>query len=1206
MGSTGLPSTIQSSHVLNHRADSDDMNLNPSPTRSAKSQVTDHSHPGTHPSSDTLALGSDDFRHSPSPMPLKTPTTASGSCIVVDLPRRNDQDEGRDHETQRQRIGSGYRRQSSGSSPEDVQSAHMPRPRRNRQRLVVEIPLLPLSTLYTYAHQAGAAVPNAKSRARLLVASSDRSDSLALESLSSPSSSAGPSRDKMNRGWKVRSSPSDPLAEVNGETNVFNERSPSVGFSDETGSFTDDSDSDPIALRRSDRAGAKEAGRRSEGKISSRTRAKRPAKMSRSSPISFSDSGSSVIAYAHPVRSSTYAKDNARNRGLPISSSSSYGRKQSFSDSDDDFDMIGEEEDRLEASDESDYGRTRGGNSKGKGRTSKRIAETDVHEDVVYNHRPFCEKCSREPADDILANALAKKSRGKKKRKRDEDRISDDELADSLEGWLECKTCCVSSHWGCLLPQQKKDVLLELASQEGPPAPGQKLRRSLKIDESFDFTCAKCAVSASCFVCQDQGYSAGKGEREHKDHGKSVVPTNDEDDHYDSKPEEKAGEDEKPPLFRCLRCRQSVHYEHLEIPRSLGDRPQLKDIAYHYQNSSKGGQAWFCHLCRSWIWTVDIIIAWRPSPADIQEPELDEDEKANWKDPLPREYLVKWTSRGFRHVTWVPHAWLQVTTAGKLRHFLEHGPALDLVTDETLAARGDEMAQPTIAALTAEEDKSASTKRHTHGPTEDIKKEWKGIGPGPEAEAEASLPVEWSTVDRVLDIMLLPPAKKVAALSQKNVQRRGQRIMSESGSESSGQSQQDRENGRSSPADEMRIRLGLKDGQQPPSDMLMAIDEYEQSARRVLNADDVDEVAGLITWCFVKWDDLQYDQSTWDTPPPATSSLYPAFKRALARFLQARRVDIPVLSPAQARERDLNAEKAYVPPKEQPDCVVGGTLMPFQMEGFQWLLYKHFRRESCILADDMGLGKTVQIASVLGYLGSSKLHVYPCLVVVPNSTITNWVREFEKWVPHMRVVPYYGEAASRKIISKYELYHQGMQGKAAGLKAHIVLTTYDMITGSEFRVFSGIPRWEVLCIDEGQRLKSDSNLIFNRLKTLKTVHRILLTGTPLNNNLRELFNLLNFLDPATFSDLHELEARFADLNEALVQELHEIIKPYILRRIKADVLKLPPKIEIIVPISLSPIQKQVYKSVFERNAELIQAIIQARKKRLKGFTASRA
>nr|KIR49743.1 hypothetical protein I312_00833 [Cryptococcus bacillisporus CA1280] len=163
-----------------------------------------------------------------------------------------------------------------------------------------------------------------------------------------------------------------------------------------------------------------------------------------------------------------------------------------------------------------------------------------------------------------------------------------------------------------------------------------------------------------------------------------------------------------------------------------------------------------------------------------------------------------------------------------------------------------------------------------------------------------------------------------------------------------------------------------------------------------------------------------------------------------------------------------------------------------------------------------------------------------------------------------------------------------------------------MITSSEFRVFSAIPRWEVLCVDEGQRLKSDNSKIFNNLKTLNSVHRILLTGTPLNNNIRELFNLLNFLDQDSFKDLESMEQEYADLNEAKIQKLHQMIKPYILRRIKADVLNLPPKltlgfvvgqVEIIVPISLTPLQKQMYKGIFENHADIIQDILKARQKR---------
>jgi SNF2 family DNA or RNA helicase len=195
--------------------------------------------------------------------------------------------------------------------------------------------------------------------------------------------------------------------------------------------------------------------------------------------------------------------------------------------------------------------------------------------------------------------------------------------------------------------------------------------------------------------------------------------------------------------------------------------------------------------------------------------------------------------------------------------------------------------------------------------------------------------------------------------------------------------------------------------------------------------------------------------------------------------------------------------------------------------------------------------------------------------------------------------------------------------------SHVILTTYDVITGGDFSIFRNIPRWEMLVVDEGQRrklshsgldkaddvVKSDSNLIFNRLKTLNTVHRILLTGTPLNNNLRELFNLLNFLDPVNFKyvclflpisfttfssytfflyyppilsshtilprslsvhppcflhlrfrNLADLEERFSDLNETLLGELHDMIQPYILRRIKADVLRLPPKVSYLIMI----------------------------------------
>ncbi|KAK8858701.1 hypothetical protein IAR55_002930 [Kwoniella newhampshirensis] len=1103
------------------------------------------------------------------------------------------------------------------------QSRDRSQPRRKGEPTVV-IPLFPLSKIYSYAHPSSSSVPTTFSRRKLPMISS------AASSSRSPSSIriTGAKRKRRVSG----SSASYGLDHGDDGENVLEVSSDSEGEEEEEDNSgdTESEGSDGVALRRSRRGRAattrKGKEREEAGRISERTRLRQPFTRRSISILSLDSENSEpsrqrrmTLRKMQPrptARILSRRRDDSDEDQLQIvSSSSAFGEEES-------------EVDELES--ESNFDDTSESESKNKRRGKKKPTRSGrkpkVEDNVIYNHRPWCEKCSRGPADDLLERALARKKKGNRKRKKDEDRISDEELAESLEGWLECNKCVVASHWGCLNANSRKEVLHMLLDQEGPPAPGEKPRRSVKIDESTKFTCPRCEADPKCFVCHEEKLlkpielainSEGikidikevdvngdrKGKRKEKEKEEEKKKEKDQPEHEKmdlDKPDitqEDEDDEEDKIQFRCWRCKRCAHYEHLEAPASLQTRPRLAEIADHYQRNTEEGSAWICHDCREWVWAVDSIIAWRPSPADATEPALEPDEKANWKDTLPREYLVKWMGRGFRHVTWVPHSWLQITTAPKLRIFLEKGPSLDLVTDETLAARGDDMAQPTIANVMEAEDMASGPSRATHARGERGRDEWIGAGPGPEATAR--LPVEWSTIDRVLEVMLLPPPKG----KKQTLQHRERRVLSVSASTSGRSSPLPTDTGgrtsqaQPSQVEETRAKLGVKDGIQPPPEMRMEIDEWERRSGRELQGNDVDEIAGLVSWCLVKWDDLQYDQSSWDTPPLTTSSLYPAYKRALARFLASRRVNIPVLSTAQCRQRDADAARAFVPPQEQPDCIVGGKLMPFQMEGFQWLLYKHFRRESCILADDMGLGKTIQIASVLGYLGSDEHHIYPSLVIVPNSTITNWVREFEKWVPHIRVVPYYGEAASRKIINKYELFHKGMQGKAAGLKAHIVLTTYDIITGSDFRVFANIPRWEVLCIDEGQRLKSDDSLIFNRLKTLNSVHRILMTGTPLNNNLRELFNLLNFLDPSTFKDLWDLEQRFDNLNEGLIQELHEMIKPYILRRIKADVLKLPPKIEIIVPISLSPLQKQVYKGIYEKNADVIQAILQARQKK---------
>jgi chromodomain-helicase-DNA-binding protein 4 len=147
--------------------------------------------------------------------------------------------------------------------------------------------------------------------------------------------------------------------------------------------------------------------------------------------------------------------------------------------------------------------------------------------------------------------------------------------------------------------------------------------------------------------------------------------------------------------------------------------------------------------------------------------------------------------------------------------------------------------------------------------------------------------------------------------------------------------------------------------------------------------------------------------------------------------------------------------------------------------------------------------------------------VFPILVVVPNATISNWIREFSRWAPHVRAVQYNGSDASRQVIRQYELYHENpAKSGRPEPKFHVLVATYEAVTNpKEFsQVYARIKRWEVLIVDEGQRrmykfpqwsysdnpmiVKSDSSLLFRRLSELNTEHRVIMTGTPLNNNVR--------------------------------------------------------------------------------------------------------
>lgn len=339
---------------------------------------------------------------------------------------------------------------------------------------------------------------------------------------------------------------------------------------------------------------------------------------------------------------------------------------------------------------------------------------------------------------------------------------------------------------------------------------------------------------------------------------------------------------------------------------------------------------------------------------------------------------------------------------------------------------------------------------------------------------------------------------------------------------------------------------------------------------------------------YVKYKGLSYEDAVWEAPPNTNEAeRYNDFHSAYADWVLGHYVHVPkkaLLEKRLKQMRRMNFNK--LERKKQPSTLTGGELMGYQMEGLNWLYYKWFKGQNAILADEMGLGKTIQVIAFFATL-IQDYGCYPFLIVAPHSTCTNWRREIKMWVPSLRVVTYYGSSAARQIAQDYEMFTDNN----ADLHCHIVVTSYESMNDAKVkRTLAGVP-WAGLVADEGQRLKNDKSMIYNTMSAIHFPFKVLLTGTPLQNNIRELFNILQFLDPS--HDAESLEKQYAELTNDGVAELHEMIRPSFLRRTKAQVLRfLPPLAQIIIPVSMSTVQKKLYKSILAKNPQLISAIFQ--------------
>lgn len=362
--------------------------------------------------------------------------------------------------------------------------------------------------------------------------------------------------------------------------------------------------------------------------------------------------------------------------------------------------------------------------------------------------------------------------------------------------------------------------------------------------------------------------------------------------------------------------------------------------------------------------------------------------------------------------------------------------------------------------------------------------------------------------------------------------------------------------------------------------------KYSEQQRNRTQKDDFARI-DKVTEAYVKFEGLPYEESVWETPPEPGSERWDDFKRAYDDWVRRDYIHVPDQNVLKKHLVDVRKQNfSTIAQDAQPDSMVGGDIMEFQKDGLNWLCYMWFKQQNAILADEMGLGKTIQVIGLFATL--IQYHkCWPFLVVAPNPTCPNWRKEIKKWVPSIRVVTYFGSSASRKLAQEYEMFNEGSKD----LRCHVVVTSYEAIVDDNSRkVLSKIP-WAGLVVDEGQRLKNDKSQIYDSLSRIQFPFKLLLTGTPLQNNTRELFNLLQFCDPSVNAE--RLEAEYGILSKDNIPKLHEMIRPFFLRRTKAQVLDfLPPIANIIVPVSMSVVQKKLYKSILAKNPNLIQAIFQ--------------
>jgi SWI/SNF-related matrix-associated actin-dependent regulator of chromatin subfamily A member 5 len=288
--------------------------------------------------------------------------------------------------------------------------------------------------------------------------------------------------------------------------------------------------------------------------------------------------------------------------------------------------------------------------------------------------------------------------------------------------------------------------------------------------------------------------------------------------------------------------------------------------------------------------------------------------------------------------------------------------------------------------------------------------------------------------------------------------------------------------------------------------------------------------------------------------------------------------DSALLKTAQSKRRVVRLD--HQPSNLSEQC----KMHKYQLEGLNWLIKLHDHGINGILADEMGLGKTLQTISLLAYLRESRGVRGPHIVIVPKSVVGNWCREFKKWCPNIKAIKMGGTKEERQRFVAESLPLDPVTGKR---KWDVLVTSYEGLLKEKGK-FGKIP-WRYLIIDEAHRIKNENSSLSVAVRNIKTEFRLLITGTPLQNNLRELWALLNFLMPDIFGDAEQFDEWFSLSDESgkenVIKKLHTVLRPFMLRRVKKDVATdLPPKKETKLYIGLSAMQQEWYVRCLQKDA----------------------